>query len=61
MEVLRANKIDGGTLLELNSEDLKELGIVALGDRKKLEKVKNMNSSPPASSVKFNPGYHGEP
>lgn len=37
-------------LLELNSEDLKELGIVALGDRKKLEKVKNTKSSPPASS-----------
>ena len=48
VEVFRANKIDGGTLLELNSEDLKELGIVA--DRKKLEKVKNTNSSPPASS-----------
>ena len=50
VEVFRANKIDGGTLLELNSEDLKELGIVALGDRKKLEKVKNTKSSPPASS-----------
>ncbi len=39
VEIFRANKIDGGTLLELNSDDLKELGIVALGDRKRLQKV----------------------
>ena len=38
VECMRANKIDGTTLLQLNSEDIKELGIVALGDRKRLER-----------------------
>ena len=35
MEVFLSNKTDGSTFLALNSSDLKELGIVALGDRKK--------------------------
>ena len=39
VETFRMNKIDGETFLELSSEDLKELGIVALGDRKKLSKL----------------------
>ena len=38
-ESMRINKIDGDTLLDLSSQDLKELGIVALGDRKRLEKL----------------------
>ena len=38
-EVFLENKIDGSTLLDLNSEDLKELGITALGDRKRLQKL----------------------
>ena len=45
VEVFRANKIDGSTLKELNSEDLKELGIIALGDRKRLERVKKADGS----------------
>ncbi len=39
VESLRINKIDGATLLDLSSKDLKELGIIALGDRKRLEKM----------------------
>lgn len=46
VEIFRTNKIDGSTLLELNSDDLKELGIVALGDRKKLAKVKSAMAAP---------------
>ena len=38
-ETMFINKIDGATLLDLNTQDLKELGIVALGDRKRLEKL----------------------
>lgn len=38
-ESMRINKIDGAMLLDLSSQDLKELGIVALGDRKRLEKL----------------------
>ena len=40
VETFRTNKIDGNTFLELNSGDLKELGITALGDRKKIERLK---------------------
>lgn len=39
VQCMRSNKIDGITLLQLNSGDLKELGIVALGDRKRLERL----------------------
>ena len=39
VETFRKNKIDGATLLELTQEDMKELGIFALGDRKKLAKL----------------------
>lgn len=39
VKTFRMNKIDGETLLELTQEDLKELGIFALGDRKKLAKL----------------------
>lgn len=39
VEVFWANKIDGGVFLDLNKEDLKELGFVALGDRKKIRSV----------------------
>ena len=45
VETFRCNKIDGETFLELTSADLKELGIVALGDRKKLGKLMNKLSS----------------
>ena len=50
VEVFRANKIDGSALKELNSEDLKELGIIALGDRKRLERVKKADGSVVAAS-----------
>ena len=39
VDTFRINKIDGETLLELTQEEMKELGIVALGDRKKLVKL----------------------
>ena len=35
----RDNKIDGETFLELNEGDLKELGVQAFGDRRKLQKL----------------------
>ena len=38
-QAMLINKIDGATLLDLDSQDLKELGIVALGDRKRLQKL----------------------
>ena len=44
VECMRANKIDETTLLQLNSEDIKELGIVALGDRKRLERLCKVRS-----------------
>ena len=43
IEVFRCNKIDGAVLLDLNKEDLKELGIVALGDQKKIEKIRSLH------------------
>lgn len=39
VDTFRINKIDGETLLELTQEEMKELGIVALVDRKKLVKL----------------------
>ena len=39
VEVFRSNKIDRVVLLELDRDDMSELGIVALGDRKKLQKM----------------------
>ena len=53
VQTFRRNKIDIDTLLELTSEDMKELGIVALGDRKRLTKLINRLSTElenPASS-----------
>lgn len=44
IETMRTNKIDGSTFIDLNSQDLKELGIVALGDRKRLEKLRQGSS-----------------
>ena len=41
VEVFRSNKIDGAVFLDLNREDLRELGIVALGDQKKIEKIRS--------------------
>ena len=39
MEIFRSNKIDCAVLLELDRDDMSELGIVAFGDRKKLQKM----------------------
>ena len=36
---LKKNKISAGQLVELDNEDMKELGVVALGDRKRLLKA----------------------
>ena len=33
VEIFLANEVHGSTLLELNSSDFKELGLIALGDR----------------------------
>ena len=39
LTTFRRNKIDGAAFIELTPEDLKELHITALGDRKKICKV----------------------
>ena len=40
-DVFRDNKIDGAVLADLDKDDMKELGISALGDRKKLQQLIN--------------------
>lgn len=37
VKIFRVNKIDRSLLVALDKDDMKELGIVALGDRKKLQ------------------------
>ena len=39
--VFRDKKIDGAVLVDLDKDDMKELGISALGDRKKLQQLIN--------------------
>lgn len=41
VETFRSNKIDSPTFMDLTNEDLKELGITALGDRKNISKLKD--------------------
>ena len=41
VKIFQKNKIDGASFMELTPEDLKELRITALGDRKKICKVIN--------------------
>ena len=41
VEVFRKNKVSEAVLIELDNDDLKELGIVALGDRKMIKKLIN--------------------
>ena len=41
IDVFRKNRIDSSTFLELTREDFLELGVTALGDRKKLLKMKD--------------------
>ena len=40
VETFQKNKIDGTTFLDLDADDLKVLGVVALGDRKRIQKLK---------------------
>lgn len=37
--VFRDNKVDGAVFVDLDKDDMKELGISALGDRKKLQQL----------------------
>ena len=39
VDLFEKNKISAGQLVELDNEDMKELGVVALGDRKRLLKA----------------------
>lgn len=39
VENFAKNKIDMDVLKDLNADDIKELGIIALGDRKRLQKL----------------------
>ena len=39
VEIFRANKIDRKVLIDLDRDDMKELGILALGDRKRLQQI----------------------
>ena len=40
ISIFRMNKIDQDVLFDLDIEDLKQLGVTALGDIKKVKKVK---------------------
>lgn len=52
VEVFRMNKIDGSVLVELDADDMKELGVKALGDRKKLNHlIKAVKSGEAAQST----------
>ena len=39
VEIFRENRIDGSVLIDLTVDDMKELGVKALGDRKKLNQL----------------------
>ena len=39
VEIFEKNKIDMDVIKDLNADDMKELGIVALGDRKRLQQL----------------------
>lgn len=39
IEIFQSNKIDRATLVDIDRDDMKELGITALGDRKRLQSV----------------------
>ncbi len=39
VDVFRTNKVSEAVLIELDNDDLKELGVVALGDRKMIKKI----------------------
>ena len=55
VEIFRANKVDCTILLDLDKDDMKELGVTALGDRKKLLNIiatlKNKTDSLTSKSV----------
>ena len=54
-ETFRANDIDGELLCRLTNDDLKDIGVVSLGHRKKLlEAIADLGSAPAAS-----PAPHG--
>ena len=39
VEIFRANKIDRNVFIDLDKDDMKELGILVLGNRKKLQQI----------------------
>ena len=41
VEIFEKNKIDMDVIKDLNADDMKELGIVALGDKKRLQQLIN--------------------
>ena len=67
IEIFSTNKIDGSTLFELNTKDIKELGVRAYGDLKRLERMMkteriNIGHSSATSSpqnVSYNIGNEG--
>lgn len=68
--IFHDNKVDGTVFVELDKDDMKELGISALGDRKKLQqlidKVKRekdtdfcvLTGSTPSRSITYPPRVH---
>ena len=57
VEIFRVNKINRSVLLDLDKDDIKELGVTALGDRKKLLAIiaKLREESDPITSKNFVP------
>lgn len=55
VEIFRSNKIDRTVLMNLDKDDMKELGITALGDRKRLQsiisKLTSQSNSPTGTTV----------
>ena len=61
MDVFRENKVDLDVFIQLDKDDIRELGVTALGDRKKLQQLivklqnleKNNKKEADGSSVCF--------
>src|SRR3954463_7781316 len=54
--LFRDNEIDWEILPKLTSEDLKEIGVVAIGHRRKLlDAIASLGAVPPAATVKAAP------
>ena len=66
VEIFRANKIDRNVFIDLDKDDMKELGIMALGDRKRLQQIgaklrgTTVSSIGPLTSIPSHYNWNGE-